>query len=128
MSSSKKEFVSIRFDKEEKKLLEEKAEKKCMTLSQYIRYVLLEGDYTSDIENKNINQSQSSRAIEFLNNNLPLLYRFLIKCMYKTEAIAQKTLDSKTWDRTEDQELKVIKALGITLEEEMKDIPKIVKW
>jgi hypothetical protein len=43
MSEKKKQFISVRFDDDEKVLLESRARKECMSLSQYIRYIMLEG-------------------------------------------------------------------------------------
>lgn len=44
MTGQKNLKVTIRFDGREKIFLEEKAEAKCMSLSQYIRYIMLMED------------------------------------------------------------------------------------
>jgi hypothetical protein len=118
MTESKKEVVSVRYDLDERKGLEKKADKLCMSLSEYIRYRSLETeDHINDYKPSG-KSTEESRALKFLEYNLPLLFRLVIKATIKAEQLAIKQLSDSDFQEAQKQEYEIIKRLGIRLEDE----------
>ncbi len=124
MTDKKKHVISIRLDEEEKVLIDKKAESYCMTVSQYLRYRLLEEEQSVQYNSKHI----ESKSLKFLDNNLPFLYRMMIKCMMKIERLAERKLSIDDIRETNIAEYDIIKQLGITKEEEGNFTKEERKW
>jgi hypothetical protein len=128
IKKEKYSVVTVRFEKKEKKKIEDEAQEKCMSLSQYIRHVMLEKNTENTDEDCQNNLYQDkNRAIKFLNSHLPFLFRLIISTAHKIDHLAEKQLDKKELNKTFSEEYEIIKALGITVEEEA-DTQEIRKW
>ena len=82
MSKLKGKIIGIRFTAEERDALEKEAETQCMSLSQFIRYKLLEEDH-NPIENE---------PTKTLYKALPLLSRMIIDGYMRIHKISEKNL------------------------------------
>jgi hypothetical protein len=128
MTESKKEVVSVRYDLDERKGLEKKADKLCMSLSEYIRYRSLETEEHINDYKPSAKSTEESRALKFLEYNLPLLYRLLVKSTIKIEHLAMEQLSDDKFNEAQKIEYRIIKDLGVRLEDEDKEGEDKIKW
>jgi hypothetical protein len=128
VKNEKYSVVTVRFEKNEKKKIESEAQEKCMSLSHYIRHIMLKKETEDNYKDYQSNLDQDkSRAIKFLDNHLPFLFRLIISAAHKIDYLADKQLDKKELNKTFSEEYEIIKALGITVEEET-DAQEMKKW
>ena len=97
---------NFRISATEKLALESKAAKLSMTLSQYIRYKLLD-----EIADDNLNAS-----MKWLDNHYPVIMRLIVSSYLKISAISEKTLSSQTLDEIGKMAVAEHKKLGIKKE------------
>ena len=90
MTESKELKVSIRFNNEEKELLTTECGKLGMSLSQYIRYKMLEEDKVCDDGQKSV--------AEYLEKHMTKLSRMMIDAYYNIKALAVKELSDEEID------------------------------
>lgn len=90
MTESKGTIIAIRISEEEKELLTQEAEKLGMSLSQYIRYRMLEEGKASADGQK--------RVAEYLEKHMTKLSRMMIDAYYNIKALAVKELSDEEID------------------------------
>ena len=73
MEKNKKNAVTVRFEKEEKAFLEKKAEQQCMSISQYIKYIVLE---QKDEIKKAESELRSDEYLKKMSRNILFLRSF----------------------------------------------------
>ncbi len=98
--------INVRLTQNEKAMLEEKATSLCMTLSEYVRFKLLDDE---DIKCNN-------EALEWLNKNYKIFFRFLIKGAGISMAHAQLKSPEDMYSIMEKQILKKYKEMNIEME------------
>ena len=112
--------VKIRMTREQKSILEKDADENYMSVNEYLIYLINSTKYP--------NNKMDSRSLKFLDNNLPFLYRMMIKCMMKIERLAERKLSIDDIRETNIAEYDIIKQLGITKEEEGNFTKEERKW
>ena len=111
MSDIKKQVVSIRLDIDEKIFLEKKAERHCMTLSQYIRHCALEQEEISEGFN-NIKLPKN-----FTDEMFDRLMRMVLATYGRVTAIANQTLQKEDSERITKKTEVILEELNITKKE-----------
>jgi Family of unknown function (DUF6290) len=108
MSDAKDNIVTIRLSNEEKALIEQEAKLHSLSLSQYVRYKILELQETTQQA-----VSQTAPSIKFLDEHLPLLARVLLDGYFHIIKIAERALPPEAIEEAENDALEVINRLGI---------------
>ena len=94
MQDNKKGTIGLRVNAKEKELLEKRAEKHNMTLSQYVRYCVLEKLENSDEQRIN-NISPKNFTDEMFNR----LLRMILSTYGKVSAISRQVLEKEKLER-----------------------------
>ena len=110
MAESKGTIIGIRVSSEEKELLTEEATALGLSLSQYMRYKVLEED------SKTINQQKS--AHEFLDKHMAKMARMIIDGWVHTKAMMENNLSDEQKRSAADASAKEIARMGIKKYEE----------
>ena len=110
--------VKIRMTPKEKKDFEKLADENVMSLNEYLMKLIKSGS----------REKEKSRAIEFLDKNLPLLYRLMIKTTIKTEETAKIQLSKEAYNKAQEIELALIEELGIKVEDADSYGEEEIKW
>ena len=110
MTESKGTMIGIRVSEEEKELLAQESNKLGMSLSQYVRYKVLEED--KEVEN------QQKTAEEFLDKYIAKMSRLIIDGWVHTKAMALNNLSKEQKDDAHQMSLSEFKKMGVTKWEE----------
>ena len=102
-----KGLIAIRLTESEKEGLERKAKDLGMTLSQYVRYKVLEDD------SMQYNEQREQGAMEFLDKHIGKLSRIIIDGYFCTKAMAVNQLNEEEKKIISKSGLKQYKELGI---------------
>ena len=105
MTESKGTTITMRISEEEKELLTQDGEKLGMSLSQYIRYKLLEEDKASADGQKSV--------AEYLEKYMAKLSRMLIDSYSNIKALAYKELSTEERDEALRMSYKEFDTMGI---------------
>ena len=110
MTESKGTMIGIRVSEEEKELLAQESNKLGMSLSQYVRYKVLEED--KEVEN------QQKTAEEFLDKYIAKMSRLIIDGWVHTKAMALNNLSKEQEEDAHQMSLSEFKKMGVAKWEE----------
>ena len=110
MTESKGTMIGIRVSEEEKGLLTQESNKLGMSLSQYVRYKVLEED--KEVEN------QQKTAEEFLDKYIAKMSRLIIDGWVHTKAMALNNLSKEQEEDAHQMSLSEFKKMGVAKWEE----------
>ncbi len=104
MTTNEKHSVTVRLDTNEKNIIEEKASKKCMSLNQYIRHVLLENEMDEENEGQ----------LDFRSDDhLKKMTRCILSLRYYVQALAGKSLEKEELINAQNKIADAFKKYGI---------------
>ena len=106
MTESKGTIIAIRISEEEKELLTKECGKLGMSLSQYIRYKMLEEDKAGDDGQKS--------TTEYLEKHMTKFSRMMIDAYYNIKALAVKELSDEEIDEVLELVHEEFDTMGIT--------------
>ena len=106
MVKSKEYKITVRVNEEEKEFLDSQAEKKAMSTSQYVRYIVLN-------EKLDKKDSTENRSINLLDKNIAKLTRMFIDGYFCTKAMATNQLTDKDAKIIEKARAELYKEFGI---------------
>ena len=115
MNDNKKEYIGIRLNKKEKEMLEEKAEKQCMTLSQYVRECALEKLVVS-AENTNNYPMSNKLPKNFTDEMFNRLMRMMVSAYARVNALSQELLEEEEYNKVDEEIDEVLAMLDIEKE------------
>ena len=98
--------LTFRVSEEEKKLIEQKAKERCMSINQYTRYKVFEYEELESVENERY-------ALKFLNKNLPMITRIILDGYFHVRALARQNLTEEDYKEINEEEEIEFKRLGI---------------
>ena len=119
MTESKELRITTRFNEIEEELLNNKAEKIGMTLSQYIRYKVLDEESEQD--------SSQKTSLEFIEKHLAKMTRIIIDGYFTTKAIGCKQLSEEDIKVVAKESYSEFDSMGITKGEEKYGVRSIWK-
>ena len=95
MSDQKVHKITVRFDENERKLLDQRAELQCMSLSQYIRYIMLMNESEEDSDSSELLANKDSNYLEKIRMDV-------VGARCYAKAVAIKLLDDKEFTQVSD--------------------------